>query len=149
MSCEYIWSENREREGRYEEEKMNRGTRRKEKLLRVFFSAILSLAVKLWAPLHCPSHRKLCGAFPSGPVSISLPLTLPFLTLFSSFVIFLSLPCIFLLLLVSPFSPQPFSLLASLIQFYISLSLSFHISACLSVPSVCPHPSPCHFLWSP
>lgn len=36
------------------------------------FLVLPSLAPKLQAPLHCPFHRKLCGALPSGPFSISL-----------------------------------------------------------------------------
>lgn len=94
-----------------------------------FFLGRPSLAGKLRAAPHCPSHRKLCGALPSGPSSMRIEF--------------------FLLLLVSPLNPQPFSLFTCLTQFYVSLALSFHILQCLPVPSVYPHPSPCHFLWSP
>lgn len=99
-----------------------------------------SLAVKLKAPLHYTSHYYLCGALPSGAFSISPPHAVSLRSLSLS-----ALYCLFLL--VSPLSLQ--ASVSSLIQFYISHTLTFNISQCVSVPSVGPHPSPCHFLCSP
>lgn len=99
-----------------------------------FFFRKTSHSAELRAALHCPSHRKLCGALPSGPSSmrtefflllLSLHLSYPVLRLSGSLISYVTM------------SPGPLCVLSSLTLSFPVVPLICNSTSTSSLP-LCP-----------